>query len=322
VVLPPCCLIQTPRPHTPPSPPPSTTHTYTGRLGARSYPLPAGTVGERGVTRRSSSPAAFVIEDERSTLLPFKMVGSSSSSSKSKLYLTVGGLAALGYFMHVRGRGTISYGRPPNPPSLPLLLLRSIPSLSLVCMITLSCTSSFHPSVMSGIITHAHPPFLPPSLPQWIYTRTEKRTLRHEARSAALLEQMSVRDYVASYLEDPATKGQFMKQVGREGGREGGKAGGWRVGGVFRLYTCHPCSSEGGKLLRVSWRAFSALALPNHSSLFSKNEKQVNLVRQSWNRLKPNRLELTAHVMYQRLRQEDPSTQEVYVSPFMSFLLC
>ncbi len=35
-------------------------------------------------------------------LLFFKMVGS-RSSSKSKLYLTVGGLAALSYFMHVRG---------------------------------------------------------------------------------------------------------------------------------------------------------------------------------------------------------------------------
>jgi len=37
---------------------------------------------------------------------------------------------------------------------------------------------------------------------------------------------MSVRDYVASYLEDPAMKRQFMRQVGKEGGRdEGGKEG-------------------------------------------------------------------------------------------------
>jgi len=87
---------------------------------------------------------------------------------------------------------------------------------------------SFLPSVRvchdspTDFLLPSLPPFPPPSLPQWIYTRTEKRTLRHEAHSAALLEQMSVRDYVASYLEDPATKGTFMKQVGREGGRVGG----------------------------------------------------------------------------------------------------
>ena len=34
---------------------------------------------------------------------------------------------------------------------------------------------------------------------------------------------MSVRDYVASYLEDPAMKRQFMRQVCKEGGREGGR---------------------------------------------------------------------------------------------------
>lgn len=53
---------------------------------------------------------------------------------------------------------------------------------------------------------------------QWLYTRSEKRTLRREARTAALQEQMSVRDYVASYLEDPANKSAFMKQVNGEEG--------------------------------------------------------------------------------------------------------
>ncbi len=62
-----------------------------------------------------------------------------------------------------------------------------------------------------------------PPIHQWIYTRTEKRTLRREARYATLLDQMSVRDYVASYLEDPAMKRQFMRQVCKEGGREGGR---------------------------------------------------------------------------------------------------
>ena len=37
--------------------------------------------------------------------------------------------------------------------------------------------------------------------------------MRNEARSAALLEQMSVRDYIGSHLEDPVAAATFHKHV-------------------------------------------------------------------------------------------------------------
>lgn len=41
--------------------------------------------------------------------------------------------------------------------------------------------------------------------------------------------------------------------------------------------------------------------------------KDVALVRESWNKLKPNRLELTAHHMYAALLEMDDSARGEYV---------
>ena len=74
--------------------------------------------------------------------------------------------------------------------------------------------------------------------------------MKAEAHSAALLEMLSLRDYVAATLEDPARAQTFRRHVA--------------------------------------------------------------LVRKSWDRLKPHKLEECAHIMYSKLRQEDPSVGDVF----------
>jgi hypothetical protein len=55
--------------------------------------------------------------------------------------------------------------------------------------------------------THTH------STHQWLYTRSDKRAMKEEARGAALLEMLPLRDYVAATLEDPTRAATFRRHV-------------------------------------------------------------------------------------------------------------